>query len=174
MDWLKEKSQSIFIILLDYAALPLRRENPPGVSLRRYARTRVAVRGRVLGAPRCEWQCNPHCHSGVNVPGRYARRRVAVRDRGPGTLGGEWQCETRVRARSRASGSAGETATRARTCRDGTLKGEWQCYIHRSYWFSSPSTSCLKNVRFLLKFSVSARIFFPRAFAIALMTASKL
>ena len=39
-----------------------------------------------------EWQCDPHCHPGVNVPGRYARGRVAVRDRGPGTLGGEWQC----------------------------------------------------------------------------------
>ena len=67
MDWLKEKSQSIFIILLDYAALPLRRENPPGVSLRRYARTRVAVRGRVLGAPRCEWQCDRDCHSCMSV-----------------------------------------------------------------------------------------------------------
>ena len=113
MDWLKEKSQSIFIILLDYAALPLRRENPPGVSLRRYARTRVAVRGRVLGAPRCEWQCDRDCHSCMSVnravrpdasgsAGAGSRRTqvlVAVRSGLPlvhereqgGTHGREWQ-----------------------------------------------------------------------------------
>ncbi len=160
-----------------------------------HARGRAAVKGWGLGMLNGEWQCNPHCHSGVNVLGWYARGRVAVKGWGLGTLEGEWQCGrdchsgvnvlvgtfrgewqcvTGAKVRSTASGSATHTATRARTCRDGTLKGEWQCYIHRSYWFSSPSTSCLKNARFLLKFSVSARIFFPRAFAIALMTASKL
>ena len=147
----------------------------------RYARGRVAVRARLpLGRERAGMvRSGPSGSEGMG-PGyaqrrvavqptlplgrertsRNVQRRVAVQDRGLGTLGAEWQC--------------------GRDCHSdvnvlvGTFRGEWQCYIHRSYWFSSPSTSCLKNVRFLLKFSVSARIFFPRAFAIALMTASKL
>ena len=130
--------------------------NVPG----RYARRRVAVQGWGLGTPGGEWQCGRDCHSGVNVLGWYARGRVAVKGWGLGTLSGEWQCNPHCHSDVNVL--------------VGTFRGEWQCYIHRSYWFSSPSTSCLKNVRFLLKFSVSARIFFPRAFAIALMTASKL
>ena len=49
------------------------------------------MQGWGLGTLNGEWQCNPHCHSGVNVLGWYARGRVAVRNRGLGTLNGEWQ-----------------------------------------------------------------------------------
>ena len=92
------------------------------------------MQGWGLGTLNGEWQCNPHCHSGVNVLGWYARGRVAVRNRGLGTLNGEWQydphchsgvnvlvgtfrgewqCRTGAWARSGASGSAYGTATRA-------------------------------------------------------------
>ena len=50
------------------------------------------MQDRDLGTLSGEWQCNPHCHSDVNVPGRYARGRVAVKGWGLGTFNGEWQC----------------------------------------------------------------------------------
>ena len=102
--------------------LPLERERTD-----RNVQRRVAVRNRGLGTLSGEWQCDPHCHSGVNVPGRYARGRVAVRDRGPGTLGGEWQCGRDCHSGVNVPGRYARERVAVKGRGPGTLGGEWQC-----------------------------------------------
>ena len=92
-----------------------------------HARGRVAVKGRGLGTLNGEWQCNPHCHSGVNVPGRYARGRVAVRNRSLSTLSGEWQCGRDCHSGVNVPGRYARGRVAVKEWGLGTPGGEWQC-----------------------------------------------
>ena len=48
--------------------------------------------GSVAGTLGGEWQCAPHCHSGVSVSGGAPYTATRCRAYRVGTLGGEWQC----------------------------------------------------------------------------------
>ena len=76
------------------------------------------MKGWGLGTLNGKWQCDPHCHSGVNVSVRYARGRVAVKGWGLGTLSGEWQC--------------GRDCHSGVNVLVGTFRGEWQCRAEAS------------------------------------------
>ena len=69
--------------------------------------------GSATGTFRGEWQCAPHCHSGVSVPGRAPYTATRCRAYRVGTLGAEWQCDRNARGR-----------VAVRPERSGA---EWQC-----------------------------------------------
>ena len=83
--------------------------------------------GSATGTLGGEWQCAPHCHSGVSVPGSAPYTATRCRAYRVGTLGGEWQCASHCHSGVSVPGRAPYTATRCRAYRTGTLGGEWQC-----------------------------------------------
>ena len=88
---------------------------------------RSGTSGSAAGTLGGEWQCAPHCHSGVSVPGRAPYTATRCRAYRVGTLGAEWQCASHCHSGVSVPGSAPYTATRCRAYHVGTLGGEWQC-----------------------------------------------
>ena len=60
--------------------------------------------GSATGTLGGEWQCAPHCHSGVSVSGGAPYTATRCRAYRTGTLGAEWQCDRNAGTALLASG----------------------------------------------------------------------
>ena len=92
----------------------------PSGSVRRTATRPWACR---FGTFTVEWQCEAHCHSGLNASAASVDTATRPRAHRFGTFDTEWQCEAHCHSGLNASAASVDTATRPWACqmRQSTL-----------------------------------------------------